>query len=232
MLQRSLGALVTVPRLWSVLGLMLLSSHAAALTLSIDVDPSAPGVQSTIDVLAGATVAVDVAIEDVSPAVPLDAFDLMINFDPAVLGVASVTSGGFLPGGFLPAALVVANTVSPGSVHYAESSVGGFLGGGFASGDGILVKLVFEALTNGTSAIAFDEPNILLSGLMPGSPTIPFPQPGPLSDFGLENAQVNVGAAPVDVPLPSVIALLLGGLLARTAAGSHRHMLSAEQSAT
>lgn len=200
---RRFGARGAVSRWLGVFGLLLACSHAYALSLSVDADPTTPGIQTSLDVLAGDSVVVDVVISDVNPLFPLIGFDISLGFDPAVLGLTGVSSGGFLPN---PTPLPPAMTL-PGVVQFGEASLGFMLP--FASGQGVLFKLAFEALADGTTAISFTD--VDLSGGLLG--VAPFPVPTPMTDFGIDDATVNVGAAPVEMPLPSVLSLLLGGLL-------------------
>ncbi|MCB1800732.1 MAG: hypothetical protein KDI82_03495 [Gammaproteobacteria bacterium] len=209
---RMFGARGAVSRWWVVLGLALACSHALALTVSVDTDPMAPGIQSTLDALAGDSLTVDVVISDVNPLFPLIGFDISLGFDPAVLGLTGISSGGFLP---IPAVPMLPSP-SPGVARFAEASLG--FTPPFASGNGVLFKLSFDALADGATAISFTD--VGLTGGLLG--IAPFPVPTPMTDFGIENATVNVGPGVVEMPLPSVTFLLLGGLLGRVLLSARR----------
>lgn len=128
------------------LGLSICASSAFALpTLSIDLDPGTPGVQSTATVTSGEMFSADIVIAGVDLFSPLNGFELDVSFDSSVVSATAVASGGFL----LPPSLVVQSLITATEVEFAEVTL--FPAG--ASGSGVLATISFDAVGSGTSLL-------------------------------------------------------------------------------
>ncbi len=78
-------------------GWMLLASGASAAPIvEIDLDPTTPGVQSSLDVELGTFADIDVVISMVEPGAPLNGFELDVLYDPTIVSGTAATSGSFL----------------------------------------------------------------------------------------------------------------------------------------
>ncbi|MDJ0847587.1 MAG: cohesin domain-containing protein [Myxococcota bacterium] len=131
-------------RLLVLLAALLLPASASAVPMvSMDTDPDASGVQASSTVLLGSTFEVD-AVVDVD-ADELSGFQIMIGYDPAVLGALDVVDGGFL----LEPVFEVVKDVGALRVSFAEVTIGST----GATGSGVLATLSFEALGLGTSPL-------------------------------------------------------------------------------
>jgi hypothetical protein len=159
--------------------------------VSVTIEPS-----SSV-VFLGQTVALDIAITDVSD---LFAFQFNLAFDPAILAASLITEGPFLPTGgptsFVPG--TIDNVV--GSITLtADTLLGGIPG---VTGSGTLAMAEFTALDLGTSPVTVSDVILLNSSL---------------ADIG---ATVTGGTVTV-VPEPATLVLVgagfagLGGLSLR-----------------
>ncbi|WP_457424375.1 cohesin domain-containing protein [Roseateles sp. P5_E7] len=165
-----------------------LVAPAAATTLSIVAAPAS--------VKAGETFAVDVVVTD---AKDLYGFQFDLVFAVPVLEAHEVVDGGFLAAG---GALT---SFFPGLVDGGEGSVSFVantrLGpGGGASGDGVLARLSFLALTPGEGTLLLRNVVLLDSALAETSATF-------------AGASISVTA----VPEPASVAMLLAGLVVMAA---------------
>jgi Calx-beta domain/Cohesin domain len=139
---------------FAVIGSLLLNAvPLLAADIFVDADPS-PGVQSGLQVAPGSSFTIDVVVTGVDPAKPLDVYEFDLHFDPNVLRAVSVVSGGFLPG-----AIAVEAYVTSLAVNWTE----GVLGLPGVAGDGILARITFEAIGNGTSTLDLRE--VVLAGV-------------------------------------------------------------------
>ena len=160
--------------------------------VSVDVDPTTPGIQTSIIVSPSTSFAVDIVIAGVDSTAPLNGFEFDLSFDPSILTATSVADGGFL----LPPVFVVQSIIGAMIVEFAEVSL---LPAG-ASGAGVLATIMFDAIDPGTSAL--DLNNVLLT-----------------APFGLEipTESVNDGSVTVQgataVPEPGTLLLFGSGLL-------------------
>jgi hypothetical protein len=95
-----------------------------------------------------------VSIGGVDGLLPVTGFQLDLDFDGAVLTALSTASGGFLPEPVIP----VQDSIAPDRVEFAEVTLSG-LGG---TGDGVLLRVTFEAQALGTSSLTLGE--LILAG--------------------------------------------------------------------
>ena len=79
---------------------------------------------------------------EVADGVDIFAFDLFVQYDPALLSVSQVTLGGFLGEGLF----CMDQVNDPGLVHFACTRFGVDSG---VSGSGVLLELTFEAMGQG-----------------------------------------------------------------------------------
>lgn len=124
---------------WSLVTLLLLAAPASAISITVDLDPSQPGIQTIASVPVGAPLAVDVVILSVSIADPLIGFEFDLRFDPTRLTALWVEDGDFFPN---PIALET--DLTPPDVGVARLN-----GGAAVSGQGVLVRIHFDAIAAG-----------------------------------------------------------------------------------
>ena len=148
----------------------------AAPILTIDVDPTTPGIQDTRVVAVDARFEVDILIAGVEATDPLNGFELDLAFAPPVVGAAAIADGGFP----LDPVLRVESSLEPASVGLAALTVAAT----GASGSGVLARISFDALAPGTSPLELRD--VILSA--------PFGRNVPVG--GVESAEVVVGAVP------------------------------------
>ena len=171
-------------------GVLLIPGMASADAISL-------GVASDASVTQGSSFVVDV---NISNAVDLYDFQLDLFYNPAVLQVAEVTEGSFLPGSgatfFLPG--FVDN--GSGNVTFNADTLETAIPG--ANGNGTLIEFHFDAIGEGTSFLNLD--NIILGDSQ-----------GNLISSATTNGSVTVttGSATVPTPEPDTLALLAVGLL-------------------
>jgi len=180
--------------LWAALCLLLASAGAQALpTLSLDLDPLSAGHQDALSLTTPAQFRVDVVIEDVGAAQPLNAFELDLGFDAQVVQALSVTGSGFL----LDPVFEVRLGIGPGNVDLALVT----LGAAGASGDGVLASILFETVAPGTSPL--DLFDVILSA--------PFGVRIPVAAVGDGVVRVS-DTQPLPPPIPEPTAGLLFGV--------------------
>ncbi len=161
--------------------------------VSIDTDPSLPGIQSSLDVDLGQMFSVDVFVEGVDILAPLNAYEFDVLYGPAILGATAIADAGFL----LAPAIVVESALGPPEAGLAAltlAPIGAF-------GSGVLGSITFSALAAGSSALTLND--VILSA--------PFGQA--ISGVTLNDASIRVLSAQ-PVPTPSTLSLLLFGLTA------------------
>lgn len=166
----------------------------AANAITLDFDPTAPAVTS------GNQVTVDIIASDLMGEL-IAVYDLDVNWDPAILSLASVDFDMFLGG---PLDAIQLDTPMVGMVNTFELSF--LLGADLAMlQDGVtpfrLFSLTFDTLMVGNSALSF---NLFNMGDDLGAPLQP--------DVSAQ-ALVEVLAPSTTVPLPATSLLLLSGLL-------------------
>lgn len=164
-------------------------------SLSLDVTGGTAGIDDFVQVDTGDQVSVDVVIEglDAGAGEFLNAFELDLVFDPTLLSVTSVTPGSTL----IPPTFVVQNSVGAMTVDFAEVSL---LPAG-TTADGLLVSVTFDAIAEGTSAVALD--NVVLAA----------PFGVPIATGSLAGGTVQVGDVAAVVPEPGAALLFGAGLL-------------------
>ena len=166
---------------------ILSSTRAEAIPmLAVDVDPGTPGVQSFAQISLGGTLQIDLVIQDVEAAAPLNAFELDVVFDPTGLAGVGVSLGTFLTA----PTLAIEETATASSLLLAATTIGSAA----ASGNGILGTGEIDTLAIGTFLIDLD--NVILAQ----------PFGVPIGSFDLSGASVQV------VPEPSTILLVAFGL--------------------
>ena len=120
---------------------------------------------------------------EVADGVDIFAFDLFVQYDPALLSVSQVTLGGFLGEGLF----CMDQVNDPGLVHFACTRFGVDSG---VSGSGVLLSLTFEALgIAGESSLSLGE-----------SELYDWPEDQPVVD-GREDGRVVVEPFRVFLPL-------------------------------
>lgn len=142
----------TAPRLWLILAGAAIAAHVLIITpahgagggalISLDVDPSAPGVQSIASVAQGTDIPIDVVVLG---APPLGAFEFEFVYDSSVLDFKGWSLGAFLGStGRKPACteLITQHSVRVGCVTWGPWPAG-------PSGDGVLAKIVFRHILSG-----------------------------------------------------------------------------------
>ncbi len=173
-------------------------SHAVAI-VSVDMDPSSPGVQSTRTVQQGDMFDVDIFIEGVTN---LSAFEFDLSFNGSVLTANDVVDGGFLA----DPVFVVEKVIGASAIMFAEST----LGLNTASGDGALATASFTADAAGMTTL--DLSNVALSA--------PF-------GVSIEVGSVDDGELTVEssseLSAPPALTFLLFGALATVIATRRRH---------
>ena len=184
------------------LALAIGTAHAVPL-VSVDLDPGTPGVQSTASVINGGSFTVDIVIEGVEAAAPLNAFEFDLLFDNTLLAATSVAEGGFLLEPKIVLETLIDNTT--GAVGLAAVTL---LPAG-AEGGGVLGSIVFDTLAAGTSVLDLD--NVLLSA----------PFGIPIEFAGLQDGSIDITPSAA-APEPLVPVLLGGGLLALAVQGRFR----------
>ncbi len=140
--------------------LTALATPAAALPIvSLDADPSLPGVQAQATVVAGAEAALDVVISGVPSGEPLVGFEFELRFDPTRLGAQRVEAGDFLP-----AALDLSTDLAPPDVAVVRLATGAGMAGG-----GVLARVVFLPTAQGLASFALQDLVLSRPGGAPSS---------------------------------------------------------------
>ena len=190
-----------VGRLAAALFLLVGGTTASAVPIiSVDMDPTTPGIQSSLTVTPTTTFDVDVVITGVD-APGLNGFEFDLDFDSAILSAMSVVDGGF----HLAPVFVVQDIVGLSAVEFAAVTLGP-LG---AVGSGILASITFDAIGIGSSLLALN--NVILAA--------PFAVEIALG--GINDGTIHVAS----VPEPAAGLLLALGLISWLAC-SRRRLLS------
>lgn len=179
----------------AALGLLLAATSAsqAAPILSVDMDPTIAGLQSTRTVVQGDMFDVDIIIDGVEAAAPLNAFQLTLSGDMSLISANSVVLGSFL----LAPSITVIN-----SVVGASATIGGatLLPAG-ATGDGILATVSFTADAIGITSLELS------------SVTLSAPFGVPIGVEGLVSGRLTIESDPSLLSAPPALSvILLGGL--------------------
>lgn len=178
---------------------LIVANAEAVPIVSVDTDPTTPGIQSALNVLLGNPFMVDVVIEGIEASLRLNAFQFDLLFDPAVLSATDIVSGGFLP------TIDVFEVIGLSVVSYAEASLGGS-----AIGSGVLASVSFDTLAVGTSTL--DLTNVILAALVP---------PGAAIEAAVNDGSVTV-TSEQSIPEPGTLFLLCMGIAGLVAASRRR----------
>lgn len=179
--------------------LFRVSTASALAIISMDLDPSIVGIQSTLTVDPGDTFGVDVVVEGigtVSPVGPLQSFEFDVDFDSNILSAISVVDGGFLTA---PVFVFESDIIAP-DVNFDEVT----FGLSTASGSGVLASITFDAIAAGTSILDLND--VILK--------LPFPPGG--------NIPVSISDGTLTVTPEPTTMLLLGTGLAGLAVWQRR----------
>ncbi|MGH0035965.1 MAG: hypothetical protein ACQGVK_13140 [Myxococcota bacterium] len=193
---------------WALcLGWLAAGAAAAAPIVSIDLDPSTPGIQDTASVWLLDSVSVDIVIGDVDPAMPLfgDQFD--VDFDAGVLTATSVAGGGFLNEPLFP----IQADLAGGRVEFAEITLGPV----GSAGSGVLGRIEFDAVGLGTTSLQLGE--LILAGEFGVEIA-----PGSMAGARLTVSERTGGQPPVPEPGAALVfasGLAVVGTLARRRSG-------------
>ena len=138
--------------------LLLLSglNPAGAITLSVDLDPVAVGIQNALTVSPSGHFIADVVISGIDTATTnLQAFEFDLDFDPAILSATLVTEGNFLFGEF--GTFIIEEDFAPPDVNFAVVA----LGTSTHSASGVLASIGFNVI--GTGAVTLSLNDVLLA---------------------------------------------------------------------
>ena len=201
--QVSMGHPIKVTAIALLAALSFSKTGVAAPIVSVDMDPTTAGVQSSVTVQQGEIFSVDIFISGVEATSPLNTFNLTLSGYRALVTALSASLGPFLP----------SPNVSIGPFFAGSFARIGGLGLGptaAASGDGILASISFSADVVGTSGLQLS--NVELSQ----------PFGIAITDFSLLNGSVTIESGPSQLSAPPALALLLLGGLATWVAARRR----------
>lgn len=117
--------------------------------LSVDLDPSTTGIQSTSNINIGDVLLADIVIENIDAGMPLNAFEFDLNFNPAVLFPTRLNGGGFMLGPLLE----LENDIFGSDINYSLFSLGPI----GAVGSGVLASISFTVISLGSSELALND---------------------------------------------------------------------------
>ncbi|MFZ1827688.1 MAG: cohesin domain-containing protein [Candidatus Competibacteraceae bacterium] len=138
--------------------LLLLSglNPAGAITLSVDLDPVAAGIQSALTVSPLGSFIADVVISGIDTATTnLQGFEFDLDFNPAILSATLVTEGNFLFGEF--GTFIIEEDFAPPDVNFAVVALGTSTHGA----SGVLASIGFNVI--GTGAVTLSLHDVLLA---------------------------------------------------------------------
>lgn len=171
-----------------VAGVALLADSARAIPIvSVDADPTAPGIQDTRTVTQGESFDVDIVISGIEASAALHAYELDVAYDPAILTGLALVDSGFLGA----SSFTLESDVAPPDFNFAQTIVGQT---GVVA-DGVLLTLRFSADRVGESLLDLND--VLLSA----------PRGVPIALAGTADARIRVEP----IPEPQAVALFLGG---------------------
>jgi hypothetical protein len=170
------------------LALLLAAPAARAVPIvSVDADPGLPGVQDTRSVVEGERFDVDVVISGIEAGAALHAYELDLDFDPALLAAVALVDTAFLGASTFT---LESDLLAP-DFNFAQTIVGQ---AGVVA-DGVLLTLRFDATHAGESLLDLND--VLLSA----------PRGVPIALAGIADARIVVRP----VPEPRGTRLFLAG---------------------
>lgn len=182
-------------------------SSVAAPIVSVDMDPTTAGIQSSLTVQQGSSFSVDIFISGVEATAPLNGFELMLTDSAGLATAQNRTLGPFLPAP--PAAILppIELPFSPGSDVLIGGNAIGLVGG---IGSGVLATVDFIANSAGTTSLALSSVQLTaVLGL-------------PILGATAEDGSLTIESGPSQLPAPPALALLLLGGLATWVAARRR----------
>lgn len=195
-------------RMPTLLAVALLAAAPAARAVpivSVDADPTIAGIQTTRTVAKGEVFDVDIVISGIEASAPLHAYELDLDFDPAILASVALTDSGFLG----TSTFTLESDLLAPDVNFAQTIVGQ---DGVVD-DGVLLTLRLAAVEVGESALDLND--VLLSA----------PRGVPIEVAGVFDARIVVSA-----PVPearSLVQFLAGFAVVATALARGRKKISA-----
>ncbi len=187
-------------RSWLVVLTLLVSSVSQAALISVD-GASGGAIDNNVGVTVGDSFAVDVLVQDVND---FAGFQFSFGFDPAILTATAVTSGNIFGLDTFP----IDDTIGANFVSFSETTFA--LSGLDIVGPSLLATISFDAIAAGVSALSLG--NVIFSDSS-GFNILPI----------TINEAVATVSAPVGVPEPASLFLLLTGLLLFVAMRRHNH---------
>ena len=179
----------------------------AAPIVSVDMDPTTSGVQSSLTVQQGESFSINIFVSGVEPTFPLNGFQLTLTDGSALATAESRTLGAFIPAPPATPLPPIPLPFTAGSSVLIGGTAIGFVGN---IGSGILATVDFVANAAGTTSLA------LSSVVLTSPPAIPIP--GVTTVSGL--LTIESGPSQLSAP-PALALLLLGGLATWVAARRH-----------
>ncbi len=177
---------------WTLAGVL-----AAGTSQAVPIVVIVPG---SSGVTVGGSTTVDVVVSGLADEY-VGAYDLTLEWDPALLGLSNVLFDVYLDG---PADSLADFSVGAGTVNLFEVSLGA-LANQTGTGEFRLFSLTFDALSAGTASLWFSGSAAQLLGDANGAA---------YGDVEYGTARFNIEPAGTSVPEPGSLALMLAGLAA------------------
>ena len=188
-------------RIYTLLFLFAVSSHAMSVSLSLDINPTLLGIQNTANFDINETFVVAVVIDQVQSKPTIQSYDFELMFDSQVLEAKAVTSGYFLTGEFGENA---DKNIASNKVKFSLYGLGG------TSHDlqGTLATITFMMKDRSESPLTLDKVKVMGVG-----DNI---NPTPIAVDAINNATVS------SVPLPAALTLFAPAILSLAGLGAAR----------
>ncbi len=155
--------------------------------LSLDLDPSTAGIQSSLELAVGATFAVDLVLSDLAGE-QVQAYQAALGFDASILEALGAGDGGLLP----PTVVELEESVELGGIRFAVVSTDP----AGTSSNGVLASFELRAIGEGTTSLELADALLVA----------PFGIPLPIAD-------VRGGTVTAVVPEPGAVMLFAAGFL-------------------